>query len=182
MRAGAAAARGAGLVLMLVLAWQVAARGVAYRPPGTILGILDNANFVFHEGGHVVFLFFGRFLYVLGGSLMQVALPVACTVYFWRARRPAAAAATLFWGGESLTNVAIYVADAQARLLPLHGGDGVIHDWNYLLTGLGLVGWAEGLGRLTFALGFALILGGLVLLALDLWRTLSAAPSEPEGA
>jgi hypothetical protein len=180
MRA-AAVGRGAGLVLMLVLAWQVGARGVSYRPAGGLLAILDNANFVFHEGGHVVFLFFGQFVHVLGGSLMQVALPVACTVYFWRAGRPAAAAATLFWAGESLTNVAVYVADARARALPLHGGDGVIHDWNYLLARLGLLDGAEGLGRLTFALGFVLILGGLALLGLDLWRTLTPASAPDEG-
>jgi hypothetical protein len=166
---------------MVALAWQVAARGLTYRPAGGILAVLDGANFVFHEGGHVVFFFLGQFLYVLGGSLMQVALPVACSVYFWRAGRPAAAAATLFWAGESLSHVAIYVADARAQALPLHGGDGVIHDWNYLLANLGLLGWAEGLGRLTFALGFLLIVAALTVLGLDLWRTLSGAQAEDEG-
>lgn len=167
-----AAARAGGLVVMLVLAWQVAARGVTLGPAGAILGILDGANFVFHEGGHVLFAFFGQFLHVLGGSLTQVALPAACTAYFWRAGRRAAAAATLFWAGESLTHVAVYVADARARALPLHGGDGVIHDWHFLLGRLGLPGSAESLGRLTFAVGFLLILGALGLLAVDLRRVL----------
>lgn len=166
---------------MLVLAWQVAVRGVSYRRPGAILGLLDGANFVFHEGGHVLFFLFGQFLYVLGGSLTQVALPAACTVYFWRAGRPAAAAATLFWTGESLTNVAVYVADARARALPLHGGDGVIHDWHYLFSRLGLLGWAEGLGGLAFAFGLLLILAALALLGLDLWRILVTPGDGREG-
>ncbi|HEY7647630.1 MAG TPA: hypothetical protein VID04_01395 [Methylomirabilota bacterium] len=182
MRGGQALARGAGLALMLVLAWQVAARGVSFRRPGAILGILDGANFIFHEGGHVLFAFFGQFLYVLGGSLTQVALPLVCTVYFWRAGRPAAAAATLFWSGESLTNVAVYVADGRARALPLHGGYGVIHDWYFLLSRLGLLGWAEALGGLAFALGFLLIVAAIVLLGLDLWRLLAAPPDEGEPA
>jgi hypothetical protein len=165
---------------MLMLAWQVAARGISARPAGVILGVLDGANFIFHEGGHVVFIFLGQFLHVLGGSLMQVALPVACTVYFWRAGRPASAAATLFWAGESLTNVAVYVSDARARALPLHGGDGVIHDWNFLLARLGLLGWAEDLGRLTFTFGFVLILAALTLLGLDLWRILAGTPRARE--
>ncbi len=52
-----AAARAGGLVVM------------------PILGILDGANFVFHEGGHVLVVPFGQFLHVVGGSLTQVASP-----------------------------------------------------------------------------------------------------------
>lgn len=44
---------------MLVVAGPVAARGVTFTPAGAILAILDGANFVFPEGGHVLFLFFG---------------------------------------------------------------------------------------------------------------------------
>lgn len=179
MKTGRALSRAAGLALMLVLAWQVAARGVSYRRPGAILGILDGANFVFHEGGHVLFILFGQFLHVLGGSLTQVALPVACTVYFWRGGRAAAASAALFWSGESLTNVAVYVADARARALPLHGGYGVIHDWYFLLSRLGLLEWAEALGGLAFALGLLLIVAAMALLGLDLWRVLAAPDAEP---
>jgi hypothetical protein len=178
MSAGRVLARGAGLALMVVLAWQVATRGVSIRRPGLLLGILDGANFIFHEGGHVLFIFLGQFLHVLGGSLTQVALPVACTVYFWRAGRTAAASAALFWSGESLTNVAVYVADGRARALPLHGGYGVIHDWYFLLSRLGLLEWAEALGGLAFALGFLLILAAVALLGLDLWRFLAAPPAD----
>lgn len=163
---------------MLVLAWRVAARGLTYRPAGVVLGILDGANFIFHEAGHVLFMFLGTFLNVLGGSLTQVALPAACTAYFWRAGRPAAAAATLFWAGESLSHVAIYAADAQTRALPLHGGPGVIHDWHYLLERLGLLSWAAEFGRATLLLALAAILAALGLLALDLHRVL-AAPAAP---
>lgn len=65
---------------------------------------------------------------MLGRSLTQVAIPLVCAAHFWRRRQPAAAA--LFWAGESVTQVAIYVADGRAMSLPLHGGPGVIHDWN----------------------------------------------------
>ncbi|MGH7307213.1 MAG: hypothetical protein ACREK6_00800 [Candidatus Rokuibacteriota bacterium] len=164
---------------MLFLAWQVAARGVSFRSPGVALGLLDGANFVFHEAGHVLFLFFGQTLHVLGGSLTQVAIPLACTLSFWWRRRYAAAAAALFWAGESVTHVAIYIADARAMALPLHGGPGVIHDWNYLLTRAGLVQWAPGLGQAVGGLGLVAILGALGLLALDLLRVL-ANPGQPD--
>jgi hypothetical protein len=166
-------ARGLGLAVMLFLAWQVAARGVEYRPPGVLLGVLDGANFVFHEAGHVLFLLFGQTLHVLGGSLTQVAVPIACTLSFWWRRRYAAAAATLFWTGESVTHVAIYIADARTMALPLHGGPGVIHDWNYLLSRAGLVAWSPGLGQAVGGVGLLLILGALGLLALDLLRVRS---------
>ncbi len=166
---------------MLFLAWQVAARGVSYRSPGVVLGLLDGANFVFHEAGHVLFLFFGQTLHVLGGSLTQVAIPVACTLSFGWRRRYAAAAAALFWTGESVTHVAIYIADARAMALPLHGGPGVIHDWNYLLSRAGLVQWAPGLGQAVGAVGLVVILGGLALLALDLLR-LVGGPGHPDPA
>jgi hypothetical protein len=166
---------------MLVLAWQVGARGLTHGSAGVLLDLLDTVNFVFHEGGHVLFVVFGSFLTVLGGSLTQVALPAACTVYFWRAGRLAAAAATLFWAGESLSGVAIYVADARARALPLHGGPGVIHDWHYLLSRLGALDWASELGWATFLLAVAAIAVALGLLARDL-RRLLAAPPEGEAA
>lgn len=171
--------RGVGLVVMLGLGIEVAARGVALRRPGLLLGVLDGANFIFHEGGHVVFGFLGAFMSVLGGSLVQVALPAACVAYFWRAGQPAAAAATLFWAGESLTHVAVYVADAETMRLPLHGGPGVIHDWNYLLGRAGLLGWAAGLGRAAFIIGMLSILLALGWLALDLRRALMRRSGEP---
>lgn len=51
--------RGVGLVILLGLSWQVLARGTTISAPGLALNILDGANFVFHEAGHVLFLFFG---------------------------------------------------------------------------------------------------------------------------
>ncbi len=160
--------RGVGLAILSVLSWQVLARGVGFSSPGFVLGILDGANFIFHEAGHVLFSFFGQFLQILGGSLTQVAIPLMCTGYFARQHQAAASAVTLFWTGESITHVAIYIADARVMGLPLHGGEGVIHDWNYLLGRLNLVNHAESLGRLAFALGVIAILPALGLLAVDL--------------
>ena len=160
--------RGVGLAVLSVLSWQVLARGVSFSSPGLVLGILDGANFIFHEAGHVLFLFFGQFLQILGGSLTQVAIPLMCTIYFARQRQATASAVTLFWTGESITHVAIYLADARVMGLPLHGGEGVIHDWNYLLGRLNLVNHAESLGRLAFAAGAIAILSAVGLLAIDL--------------
>lgn len=177
--------RGVGLAVLSVLSWQVLARGVSFSSPGPVLGILDGANFIFHEAGHVLFSFFGEFLGILGGSLTQVAIPVMCTGYFVRQHQVAASAVTLFWTGESITHVAIYIADARVMGLPLHGGEGVIHDWNYLLGRLNLVNHAESLGRLAFAVGVIAILSALGLLAVDLvsrWNRRAGSEGSVEGA
>lgn len=171
--------RGVGLAVLSVLSWQVLARGVSYSSPGPVLGILDIANFVFHEAGHVLFAFFGDFLRIVGGSLTEVAIPVICTGYFVRQHQLAASAVTLFWTGESITKVAIYIADARAMALPLHGGDDVIHDWNYLLGRLHLVNQSEILGRLVFAVGMMAILSALGLLTADLLQRWNDAGQLP---
>jgi hypothetical protein len=47
---------------------------------------------------------------------------------------------TLVWTGPSLADVAVYVADGRAMALPLLA-EGLIHDWNFILGRLGLLGW-----------------------------------------
>ncbi len=164
---GAAAGRAIGLGALLILSWKVFARGIAIEPPGFFLGILDGANLIFHEAGHILFSPFGDFMQYLGGSLMQILIPAICAIYFWLHQQRSSSAVTLFWAGESLTNVAIYVADARRMELPLIGGD---HDWNYLLDALNLLNRAESLGGFVFILGVLTILFSLVLLITDLVR------------
>ncbi|MGL1102660.1 hypothetical protein ACSTLM_00430, partial [Vibrio parahaemolyticus] len=65
---------------------------------------------------------------------------------------------------------AIYMADAKKQALPLLGGDGTVHDWNYLLGQLHLLGWSPSLGRLTFAVGILLITVALVIVANETHR------------
>ena len=168
MKHGAVMARSFAAGILLLVAWKVLARGISPLPAGTILAVLDGANLIFHEAGHVLLTFFGDFLQILGGSLMQVVIPPTCTVYFWLHEQRSSSAVTLFWTGESITNVAIYVADARRMELPLIGGD---HDWNYLLGRLSLLDQAESLGRLVFFLGVITILLALALLISDLARS-----------
>ena len=78
------AGRLAGLATLTVLTVLVLANGLAL-PSGVILNFLHLIDLVFHEAGHIIFGFFGRFIAVLGGSLNQVLIPVVCTAVFaWR--------------------------------------------------------------------------------------------------
>jgi hypothetical protein len=77
--------------------------------------------------------------------------------------------------------VAIYIADARAMVLPLHGGPAVIHDWRYLLERAGLVAAAPGLGQAVGGLGLLLILAALAILTVDLLRVLGAPDPRKTG-
>jgi hypothetical protein len=129
-------------------------------------GFLDGVNLILHEAGHVIFFLGGEFLTVLGGSLLQVLVPVACAAAFaWRGEAFGAGLCGI-WTGQSLVGVSLYMADARARALPLLGGDDAGHDWNYLLGRLSLLAWDRALGRATALLAGLIILGSAVLAAL----------------
>ena len=168
-------ARGVGLGGLFVLGLMIVARGLTPSDGGA-LAFVHLIDLVFHEAGHVIFAFFGRFLGVLGGSLNQVLIPAVCTGYFLWHRQTAAAAVTLFWTGESITDVAIYVADGRDMALPLLA-EGLVHDWNWILSELSLRNQAAPLGRAVFVLGVAVLVAALGLLAVDLLRVLSLPPS-----
>ncbi|HXH81795.1 MAG TPA: hypothetical protein VNN07_02590 [Candidatus Tectomicrobia bacterium] len=155
-----------GLAALLWLGGAVLVRGLA-PPAGGILGFLHLVDLVFHEAGHVIFGVLGEFAGVLGGSLNQVLIPAVCAGSFlWRGQR-AAGAVCLGWTGESLADVAVYAADGRAMRLPLLA-EGLVHDWNYLLSALALREHAEAVGRAILLAGVLTILGAIVLMTLDL--------------
>lgn len=98
---------------------------------------MDGVDLVIHEAGHMVVFFFPKFFVFMGGTLLQLAIPLICALYFARMGRDFAAQCCTVWVGQSILNISRYVADARAMILPLVGGGE--HDWNYLLGTLGLL-------------------------------------------
>ncbi|MGH9749869.1 MAG: hypothetical protein ACRD6R_08105 [Candidatus Polarisedimenticolia bacterium] len=160
----------AGAVGRLVAGAGLAGWALALARQDRPFSPLDWANLAFHEAGHLVFAPFGRTLHLLGGTLLQLLVPMVLTGYFLlRRHSPPAALACAFWIGESLLNVYVYMADARDLSLPLVGGGE--HDWNGLLYDFGLLnadavaaisGWTRGAAVLLM-LGAA---GALAWLAL----------------
>lgn len=103
-----------------------------YRPP-VLIWIIDIINLYIHEAGHFFFQIFGRWMYFLGGSLFQCLVPLALIIVTWR-QNQSLAYYSGFWLGESMINVSVYIRDAPLKRLPLIG-KGLIHDWNWLLSG-----------------------------------------------
>jgi len=92
----------------------------------------------FHEAGHIFFAPFGDLMTSLGGSLMQILVPIVCLAAFLTTSpNPFGAAVMCWWAGENLQDVAIYINDARALQLVLIGGhtgaevEG--HDWEHIL-------------------------------------------------
>lgn len=126
---------------------------------------LDFVNLAFHEAGHVFLGFFGRFISMLGGTFFQLLIPAVCLVHLKRRGANLGWQLCLFWLGQSLLNVSIYAGDAVKHALPLVGGGE--HDWNYLLTELGLIAHPEGVARFIFLAGSAIIFYSFYLIGLD---------------
>jgi hypothetical protein len=123
------------LILLVVLGWWTVrmGTGVATRC------FMDLVNLAFHEAGHLFFTPLGSTMHFLGGTLGQLIVPGGLVVYFVLRRRQALGAAfCCWWFGESLVNVAVYMADARTLALPLVGGG--VHDWNELFFRFGLLG------------------------------------------
>lgn len=128
--------------------------------------LLDDLNLAIHEAGHVFFQPLGDHLVVLGGSLLQVLVPLAFVAYFLVRRDGFAASVIAAWLAASLGNVALYIADARAQELPLLGGENVIHDWWYLLTEWDLLSQDVAMARwvrMASAITFTLAVAGAVL-------------------
>lgn len=170
-------ARAAVLVGLVVWTWQF-----ARAPMGVAVAqsMLHMPNLVFHEAGHVLFGFFGRFMTVLGGSLFQFALPLALAGVFLKQHDQFGAVVCTWWAGQNLLDLAPYIADARALQLVLLGGktgaevEG--HDWEYLLGQMGWLRFDRTLGLVAHRFGLAMMTGALIWGAIYLAKNRDEAP------
>ena len=122
-------------------------------------------NLPFHEAGHVVFRLFGRFMTSLGGSLGQLLMPIVCMVVFLvKTRDSFAASFALWWLGQSFMDLAPYINDSKALVLPLIGGNTGrtspygFHDWEFILKETGLIKHYYGIACASQTIGIILML------------------------
>jgi len=130
--------------------------------------LLDHANLALHEAGHPLIGILSQRAAVYGGTLFQLAFPIAFAWHYRRLGNHVGVAASVVWLGENLLNIARYMADARAQLLPLVGGGD--HDWTEIFSRwhvLHLDGRTAGVTR---GIGLLLILSAMVWLYRR-WRT-----------
>lgn len=141
-------------------------------------GLLHWPNLAIHETGHLLFMPFGRFLTILGGSLTQILVPAGFTIYFFLTHQRFSSAVTLFWSGQNFMDVAIYMGDAPYRQLPLTVDNIDAHDWWNLFNMLGCLNQAGLIAGLTHALGVGLYLASV---AAGVWLARVDADPLPPG-
>ncbi len=136
---------GYGLIWMALAFWGWQFVAMDYRSAEIMNSWFHNVDLIFHEAGHILFMPFGRYMMFLGGSLFQVLLPLIFVFAFLLTNKDAfAASVCLWWAGQSLMDLAPYIADARALRMPLLGGGTGAdrpgsHDWANLLRPLGML-------------------------------------------
>lgn len=123
---------------------------------------IDGANLLVHEAGHWLFGGMGMTIGILGGTLLQLFIPGIIMVYFLFSRQGLGFLFGGWWLGVNVVNVGVYMADANAMILPLIG-DGT-HDWQWLFSSWGIVGLAEPIGNGVRILGSMLMLTALLIM------------------
>jgi hypothetical protein len=127
--------------------------------------IFSGITLAIHELGHVLFGPFGTWLAVAGGSITQLAAPAAAAWLLYRQRDYFGVAVGGAWLSMSLSNLAVYVADARAEALPLYslGGGDVVHDWHYLLGSVHLLAYDTAIAGWVRIAAFLLLAGSVSL-------------------
>ena len=126
--------------------------------------LLDHANLALHEAGHPLVALFSDRLSVYGGTLLQLLFPALFVRHFYRERQSAGRAFCEIWLGENFLNVARYMKDARAQVLPLIGGGD--HDWTEVFSRWGLLNHDLVVGSLFQMVGLSVICFAL----LHAWR------------
>lgn len=135
------------------------------------LTLLDNVHLPIHEGGHLLFGYFGETLHVWGGTILQLLVPALLALYFAAQKQLPGTAFCIFGLFHSLAGVAIYMSDAISRGLALVTVGGVAdesdHDWHNIFSQLGILRHAVQIGSATRLLAWCGLLGTVVWFS---WR------------
>ena len=138
---------------------------------------IDFANLAIHEAGHPLFGIlggnaedgFGYTLTILGGTLLELIVPLACATYFFFRREASGTAFCGFWFFENFLYIGTYMADARTLALPLVGsGD---HDWEILFTHWTILLHDQQIGHATRNIGWFGMLASISWFAYRAFRS-----------
>jgi hypothetical protein len=158
----------AGWVLFYVVVLLGAAAG------GGVARYFDLVFVPIHEGGHLLFGWFGsHWLMVAGGTLLQLGVPFALAVYFAFRRQIPGTAFCAFFFFEQFLPVGIYMADSRSQSLTyvtVGDPDQAEHDWYYLFSHAGVLEHDTQIGGAVRLLGW---MGMLAVVGWLIWRAWS---------
>jgi hypothetical protein len=122
-----------------------------------------------HEGGHLLFSYFGHTLMVAGGTILQLGVPLMLAVYFAVRRQVPGTAFCSFFFFENFLNVATYMADSRRMALQyvtVGDPDLAEHDWQTLFSQWGVLQYDTKIAAVVRAVGWL----GMIAVAVWLWR------------
>jgi hypothetical protein len=173
----------AGLLMCAILLYQAGDSSSAFPPlPQSMLYRLYYIGIItpLHEGGHFLFMFFGRTLYILGGSFWQVFTPLLLFGVAFR-QKSFLAWIWLSLGGTHFIALSPYIMDAPFRTLPLLGGHKSGHDWYNLLIHWQLLDEALPISDAVYNVGMGIgvvgILAGILVAFRQYLRPVGKNPS-----
>lgn len=155
-----------GIFLPLIGLATLIYLSVPYFTKAQPFALIDATNLIIHEAGHVIFGFLG----VFGGTFFQLFVPVLMYIYFMKTHQVWAMIFCLWWLGVNVVNVGIYMADANARMLPLVG-DGT-HDWTTMFSNWGVLTMSEWIGNSTKFIGQLFIVTALISVGVKLLKSI----------
>ena len=148
---------GTFFVLSALFLWLLLASEPGWVP------LLDGANLMFHEAGHMIYGILGPRVEPWGGTLGQLTMPlVALGVFAFQGNVVSMSVAGI-WLGENFFNIARYVADARVQNLPLVGGG--YHDWYHILGGMNILHKDTAIAKTLTTVGWTIILLSLAWVA-----------------
>jgi hypothetical protein len=147
---------------------------------------IDLANLVVHEGGHMLFGWFGETLGLWGGTLLQWLVPFLLAGYFFTQRQATSFAFCAFFFFENWLYTATYMADARVMILPLvttGDPDHIEHDWNAIFSSLGVLRYDTTIAGVVRFLGWCGMVGVVGWLIWRFWNSESkeTTPLSAEG-
>jgi hypothetical protein len=137
-----------------------------------------NVNLPFHEAGHIIFSIFATPLITsAGGTLMQLLMPLICSItLLLKTRDPFGASVAFWWIAQNFIDSAPYINDARAGVLPLLGGNTGsdapygFHDWEFILGELKLLQYDHLFATISIVVGLAGMILSIVWGCAVLWR------------
>jgi hypothetical protein len=162
------------IIILLIWGWRLAL--CPLKSTCVFESFLHLINLPFHEAGHIIFRPFGRYMTSLGGSLGQLLMPVICGIALILTRRDSfGGSVCLWWFGQNFIDLAPYIYDARAGVLPLVGGNTGrtspygFHDWEFLLNEVGLLRYDHLIAGIAHKVGIvlmsiAILWGGYLLI------------------
>jgi hypothetical protein len=140
-----------------------------FNDPDIPFSFLHNVDLIFHEAGHLIFSFFGDLIAALGGTMMQLLIPMICMyVLLVKSKDPFGGSICFWWIGENFLDISIYMNDAERMWLPLLGGrfghssPYGVHDWNYILNELNVLEYCQIFSKAVFVFGLLIMIVSMI--------------------